>query len=103
MNPRPATSHPFANLANAKTIFAQAGVTCSLIMLAPGDEVPAFGAEDNGRHVFYVVEGEVKVRTTRGDTVLYKDGAIMVTRADEPVLSTPTDGWAKLLRVEIPE
>lgn len=94
----PLTTNP----ANAKTILAEAGLKCSLIMLAPGDEEPAGDGSGGGRHLLYVVEGEAEVRVADRRSVLYRDDAILVSTAERAVISARADGGAKILRVDVP-
>jgi quercetin dioxygenase-like cupin family protein len=102
MNPKITTLDPVSNRMTAKTILSKDGFTCSLLMLAPGDETPRREADQVEEHILYVVDGEATVRFDQVNTILNKDEALLIPKGKQHVITANAAGWAKLLRVDVP-
>src|SRR5688572_5917072 len=102
MNPQIITLEPTTTANNSRTILSKNGFTCSLIMLAPGDETPPREADQVEEHLLYIVEGRVTVRFEELNTILNKDEALLVPRSKPHVIAAHAGAWAKLLRVDVP-
>ena len=102
MNPSVVTLEPVATPTHSKTILSKEGFACSLIMLAPGDETAPREADQVQEHLLFVVEGEATIRFDGMNTILNKDEALLIPRGKPHVISAYPDGWAKLLRIDVP-
>ena len=96
------TLPPVSKATVTKTIFANENFKCSLVSLAPGEEIP--GRELNAREdqLLFVIEGEITVRLGEVNTILGRDQAVFIRQGPEYVITGPLEKWAKVLRVEIP-
>ena len=102
MNPQITTLDPVTSATTAKTILSKDGFTCSLIMLAPGDETPKREASQVEEHILYVVEGDATVRFDDVNTMLSKDEALLIPKGKEHVIAAHRGAWAKILRIDVP-
>ena len=96
------TLEPTTTPANSKTILSKNGFTCSLIMLAPGDETPPRQTDQVEEHLLYIVEGTATVRFEDLNTILNKDEALLIPQGKRHVIAAHPGAWAKLLRVDVP-
>ncbi len=87
---------------NIKTILAKEGFTCSLLRLAPGGETPIRETNQIADHLLFVTEGVATVRLGDVNTILAKDQALLIRQGQEYVITAHPDGWAKVLRVDVP-
>lgn len=102
MSPQITALDPITTLTNTKAILAKDGFQCSLIMLAPGDETPLRGSHEVEEHVLFVIEGEATVRFGDVNTMLAKDGSLLIPKGKSHLIAAGASGWAKLLRVDVP-
>jgi mannose-6-phosphate isomerase-like protein (cupin superfamily) len=102
MNPQITSLDPVTSPPNAKSILAKDGFTCSLIMLAPGDEMPRHEASNVEEHILFIVEGDATVRFDHVNTMLSKDEALLIPKGKEHVITAHPGAWAKILRIDVP-
>lgn len=102
MNPAITTLEPVPAAALVKTILARDGVTCSLLDLAPGEEVPAATAPLPGTQILFVLDGGVTVRDGAINTVLNREEALNLDATRPSTLVANAPGHAKLLRIDLP-
>jgi mannose-6-phosphate isomerase-like protein (cupin superfamily) len=102
MNSQIFTLEPTTTPTNSKTILSKNGFTCSLLMLAPGDETPRPNADQVEEHVLYIVEGSATVRFEDLNTILNEDEAMLIPRGKQHVIAADSGAWAKLLRLDVP-
>src|SRR5687768_522239 len=102
MNPQVITLEPTTTPTNSRTILSKNGFTCSLIMLAPGEETPPRETDQVEEHVLYIVEGMATVRFEELNTILNKDEALLIPRDKQHVIAAHPETSAKLLRVDVP-
>ena len=102
MTPQITTLDPVSVPLNTKTILAREGFTCSLLTLAPGDEMPRREANQIEDHVLFVTEGEATVRLGDVNTILGKDQALLIRQGQEYAIAAHPGGWAKILRIDVP-
>lgn len=102
MNPQITTLETVTTPINLKTILAKDGFKCSLLTLAPGDETPRREAQEVEDHILFVIDGDVTVRFGDVNTMLAKDGALLIPKGKPHLIAAGAGGWAKLLRVDIP-
>src|SRR5687768_12143688 len=95
MNPQITTLEPTTTPTNSKNILSKNGFTCSLMMLAPGDETPPRDADQVEEHVLYIVEGSATVRFEDVNTILNKDEAMLIPRGKQHVIAADSGAWAK--------
>ena len=103
MNSEITTLDPVTTPANFKTILSKEGFTCSLLILEPGRETPMRESHEIEEHILFVVEGEAIVRFDTVNTILSKDGALLIQRGKAHVIAANTGHSAKILRVDVPE
>lgn len=102
MNPQLTTLDSVTPPLNLKTLLAKDGFTCSLLMLAPGDETPRRESNHVEEHIVFVIEGEATVRFEDVNTILGKDEALLIPKGKAHLIAASPGGWAKILRVDVP-
>ena len=102
MNSQLTTLEPVTTAANAKVLLTKDGFTCTLLMLAPGDEAPGREASQAEEHLLYLIEGEATVRFDDINTMLSKDEVLLIPKGRRHTIAAHPGGWAKLLRVDVP-
>jgi mannose-6-phosphate isomerase-like protein (cupin superfamily) len=102
MNSPLVTLDPVTNHTTAKTILSRDGYTSSLITLEPGSETIVGETDKLEEHLLFVVEGGATVRVDQVNTILNQDGALLIPRGKQHVISAPRNESAKLLRVDVP-
>jgi uncharacterized cupin superfamily protein len=102
MNPQLTTLDPVTTATHTKTILSKEGFSCSLIMLAPGDETPRREANQVEDQILFVVEGDATVRFDDVNTILGKDEALLIQKGKAHVVAAHPGAWAKLLRIDVP-
>ena len=102
MNPQLTTLDPTASPTNTKSILTKEGFQCSIITLAPGDETPLREAHDVEEHILFAIEGEPIVRFGDINTMMKKDEALLVPKNKAHLIAAGPNGWAKILRVDVP-
>lgn len=96
------TTLPHASSVTVKNILNQDGVTCSLALLAPGDELSTGSDSAGTDHLLFVVDGSLTVQLDELNFLLNKDQAIHVAKEKSESIRNQSDAWAKLLRVDLP-
>lgn len=93
---------PVSSSLTSKSILVKDGYACSLLMLAPGDEMLLPEARHVEKRILFVIEGDAIVRCGELNTMLKKDEALLLPRDQAPLIAAGPTGWAKLLRVDMP-
>jgi mannose-6-phosphate isomerase-like protein (cupin superfamily) len=102
MNTSLTTLDPVASATRTKSILAKNGFECSIITLAPGDETPQRVSHHVEEHILVVLDGEATVQFGDLNTMLKKDEALLISKGQAHLLAAGPNGWAKLLRVDVP-
>ena len=84
-----------------RNVLSRPGLDCTIIGLAPMEEI-YFADERSPRdHIVFVVEGRV-IATLDGLTfILNKDDALHIEAGKEHVITGGASGWSKLLRIDV--
>jgi quercetin dioxygenase-like cupin family protein len=85
-----------------KSVLAKDGFECTVTTLAPGDETPLREAHNVETHILFILDGKVTVRFGEINTMLKKDEALLVSKGRAHLIAASPDGWAKILRVDVP-
>jgi mannose-6-phosphate isomerase-like protein (cupin superfamily) len=96
------TLEPVTTPINPKTIIAKEGFTCSLLTLAPGDEMSRHEPNQIAEHLLFVIEGGATICLGDVNTMLGKDQALLIRKGEAHVIAALPGGGAKILRVDIP-
>ena len=102
MNPILTTLDRSSSSSHIKTVLSKDGYTGSLLIMTPGDQTSGSDAEKANDHILYIVEGQATVRTGEVTTLLAKDQALLISKGNAHVIAAGADGYAKLLRIEVP-
>lgn len=102
MNPQLTPLDPITSPSYTKSILATDGFHCSVITLSPGDETPLREAQDVEESVLFVIEGEPTIRFGALNTMLKKDGALLIHKGRPHVIAAGPNARAKILRVDVP-
>jgi mannose-6-phosphate isomerase-like protein (cupin superfamily) len=85
-----------------KNILSHEGLTCSLLVLGPAEEVSPAAEREIPERVLFVVEGEVTVHVDELYFILQKEDALHVPKGKEHSIVAAASGWSKILRVDLP-
>lgn len=102
MNPQLTTLAPVTTPTNAKSILRKDGFHCSVITLAPRDETSLNEAHDVEEHILFAIDGEATVRFGDLNTMIKKDEALLISKGQAHLIAAGPNGWAKILRVDVP-
>ena len=92
---------PPAPTAHTKTILSKDDFNCSIVMLAPRDELPLRESTHADNHIVFVVEGEATLRSGEVNTILNKDEAMLIPNGEHVIVAHP-GARTKLLLVKVP-
>lgn len=93
--PAPAGGQP-------KTVLSKNGFTCTVLTLAPGDELRRDDAGQIGEHVLYLLEGWATVSIGDISIILEKDRALHLAAGRVHTIAANAGSPARLLRVDVP-
>ena len=102
MNSTITTLKPPTPTVHTKTILSKDDFNCSIVMLAPGDELPVRESSYVDNQIVFIVEGEATVRSGDVNTILNKDEAMLIPKGEEHVIVAHPDERTKLLVVKVP-
>jgi mannose-6-phosphate isomerase-like protein (cupin superfamily) len=84
-----------------RNVLSRDGIDCTIIGLAPTEEISSHDDRSAQDHVLFVVEGRVIVRLGDLNFILNKDDALHIEHGKEYIITGGASGWSKLLRVDI--
>lgn len=102
MNTMPLIKEMPTHTTLTKRVLSHDGLKCSLLVLGPGEEVPAPDEREIPERVLFVAEGEVTVHVDELYYILKKDDALHVPKAKEHSIVGASGGWSKILRIDLP-
>lgn len=91
------------NTPSVKALLQQEGVSVSLALLGPGEDLPASDVRPAQDHLLFVIDGSANVKLDALNTLLKKDQALYVAKEKSETIRNQSDGWVKLLRIELPD
>lgn len=96
------TLQPPAAAANSRNILAKNGFACALVTIEPGEQLSIEHSPSGEEHLLFVVEGEVTIRSGEINTMLNKNEAHLLPKAEDCTIEASAEKPAKLLRVDVP-
>jgi redox-sensitive bicupin YhaK (pirin superfamily) len=86
----------------SRTILNEERMNGSLMLLESGQEITLSDDSAPQEHVLFVADGSLTVRIGEISHVLNKDQAMHLDAGKTATLCNDTQGWAKVLRLDLP-
>lgn len=86
---------------SSRSIFSDNELECSIVSLAPGEEITCKETPPVRDHLLFVIEGSASVTMENVTCLLKRNEALRVPAAREHQISA-SGGWVRLLRVDLP-
>jgi mannose-6-phosphate isomerase-like protein (cupin superfamily) len=102
MNSEITTLEPPVQTVMSRNILSKDGFSCSVITLAPHDEIPRSESSQVEEHILFIIEGEALVRFEDVNMILNQEEASLIPKGRKYSLAAHGSGGAKLLRVDVP-
>ena len=85
----------------SRRILAKEGIECSILALAPGEQISCAEAFPHQEHVLFVLEGGLIA--TLGDVTLLatKDDAVHIPAGRAHTITGDPAKWSRLLRIDL--
>ena len=81
-------------------VLSHDNIECSIVALAPGEQITCEDGHWTQEHILFVIDGEVTVQTDDLTMFLKKEAAKHVAPGKHGVITADASGWAKLLRID---
>lgn len=94
--------HPEKPAILRRRVLSKAGVDCSILALAPGEQTSCDNMPPARAHLLFVIEGGVSVQMGDLTFLVKAEDALHIAGGQEHRITAEEGGWAKLLRVDLP-
>lgn len=94
------STHLTESTALSRRILSQDDIDCSVMALAPGEEIACEDAHWTQEHLLFVIEGGVLVRMGDVTRMMGRDEALLIAPGRNSTITADASGWARLLLVD---